>query len=264
VMALGATVFLFPHMDSVTSVVVLVAVAAFISAWVAKGAHTQYVGIQIAFSFYVVAFSGLQSPTALAPVRDRIVGILLALVVLWFVFDQLWPVRTVTVMRIGLASLLKSAAEVFALPPVGDAASVAAAQERALRDRVGRQISTLRNLDEVIDYEIGAGRELHAQAGDAIMQAAFTALALIWNQTVHLHDASAEQMNPATAGLQAAVVRDLASWAQAIESRQALPAGELTVVQEQVHGEYVRNTVARYEELRQAVFRVCRESYRAG
>ena len=42
-------------MDSITSLVVLEAVIAFISAWVAIGLKFNYIGLQMAFSFYVVA-----------------------------------------------------------------------------------------------------------------------------------------------------------------------------------------------------------------
>ena len=99
ILGLGSTSFLFPYMDSITSLVVLISVVAMISAWVASGPKFNYIGLQIAFSFYLVAFEGFGAPVKLEPARDRLIGILLALAVMWFVFDQLWPVRTVTVMR---------------------------------------------------------------------------------------------------------------------------------------------------------------------
>jgi hypothetical protein len=55
IFGVGSTIFLFPHMDSITSLVVLEAVIAFISAWVAIGPKFNYIGLQMAFSFYVVA-----------------------------------------------------------------------------------------------------------------------------------------------------------------------------------------------------------------
>ena len=93
ILGLGSISFLFPHMDSITWLIVLVAPVALLSAWTAAGPRFYYVGLQIAFSFYLVAFKGSSAPTQLAPARDRLIGILLALVVMWFVFDQMWPVR---------------------------------------------------------------------------------------------------------------------------------------------------------------------------
>jgi multidrug resistance protein MdtO len=113
VLGIGCTAFLFPLMDSITSLVVLVATIAFIAAWCATGRRFSYVGLQIALAFYFVAFEGFGPPQELAPARDRFVGILVALVVMWFVFDQLWPVRTVTVMRRSLASVLRNDASLF-------------------------------------------------------------------------------------------------------------------------------------------------------
>jgi multidrug resistance protein MdtO len=99
VFGLGAIAFLFPHMDSIGSFVALVGFVAFLPSWLAGGPRFNYLGLQIAFAFYLVAVGGFRPPTQLAPARDRSVGILLAFVIMWFVFDQIWPVRTVTVMR---------------------------------------------------------------------------------------------------------------------------------------------------------------------
>jgi multidrug resistance protein MdtO len=97
ILAIGATAFLFPHMDSITSLVVLVAAVCFASAWCAIGRRFSYVGLQIALAFYLVAFKGFGPPTELAPARDRFAGILVGLIVMWIVFGEIWPVRTLTV-----------------------------------------------------------------------------------------------------------------------------------------------------------------------
>jgi len=74
ILALGATVFLFPYMDSITSLVLLTAAVALLSAWVAGGRNFSYVGLQIAFSYYLVVFAGFSAPTELAPARDRLIA----------------------------------------------------------------------------------------------------------------------------------------------------------------------------------------------
>ena len=75
-------------------VVIVVGAVAFLSAWIGAGPRFNYVGIQIAFVFYLVSLSGFTAPTELAPARDRFAGIMLAVIVMWFVFDQIWPIRT--------------------------------------------------------------------------------------------------------------------------------------------------------------------------
>jgi multidrug resistance protein MdtO len=52
----------------------------------AGGRRFNKAGLQIAFAFYLVALGGFRAPTQLAPARDRFVGIVFALVVMWFVF----------------------------------------------------------------------------------------------------------------------------------------------------------------------------------
>jgi multidrug resistance protein MdtO len=115
VLGIGATAFLFPYMDSITSLVILIAVIAFVAGWIAGGSRFNYIGLQLVFAFYLVAFEGFSAPTELAPARDRFVGILFAIVVMWFVFDRLWPVRTVTAMRRSLANVLRSGASLLLL-----------------------------------------------------------------------------------------------------------------------------------------------------
>ena len=114
-LGIGAEVFLFPFMDSITSLVIVVSAVAFVAAWIGAGPRFNYVGLQIAFAFYFVSLSGFTAPTELAPARDRLAGIMLAVIVMWFVFDQVWPVRTVAEMRRVVASVLKDASRVVAL-----------------------------------------------------------------------------------------------------------------------------------------------------
>jgi multidrug resistance protein MdtO len=70
IFGLGTTSFLFPYMDSITSLVVLIAVIAFISGWCAQGRQFGYVGLQIAFSFFLVFSSYGACPGPRSTHRD--------------------------------------------------------------------------------------------------------------------------------------------------------------------------------------------------
>lgn len=183
-MGLGAAVFLFPNMDSITSLVVLISILAFIAGWTAQGRRFSYVGMQIAFSFYLVAFEGFSAPTQLAPPRDRLIGILLALVAMWIVFDQIWPVRTVTVMRRALATLLRDGAKLFRLPDSATQRDGVLKQTEALRDQFGKAVAALRTMNDAVEYEFGVDREPHLQLSQSILRTALTAAAISWNQVV--------------------------------------------------------------------------------
>jgi multidrug resistance protein MdtO len=257
ILAIGATVFLFPHMDSITSLIVLISVIAFISAWCAAGPRFNYVGLQIAFSFYIVAFEGFSAPTRLAPARDRLMGILLALTVMWFVFDQIWPVRTVTVMRQTLSTVLRSGATLFESVQTVKQHSELLRQMDALRDRVGKNIAALRTLNETVEYEFGLDRELHVLSSEMILRAGITAAALFWNQLAVLHSETdiGFATEPRLTELRQKLGEHLDAMADAVVQKTTFSpeyAATLTttdLLEDPHYGEYARNTVARYEEL---------------
>ena len=93
-LALFSIVFLMPHMDTIASLVVVVACASAIAGWVATGSERiSYAGLQIAFAFFYSVFQGYAPDTDLDNVRNRVVGILLGLLVTAFVFHYIWPER---------------------------------------------------------------------------------------------------------------------------------------------------------------------------
>jgi uncharacterized membrane protein YccC len=92
--ALFSILFLLPHMETIASLIVLVAAVTAIAAWIAAGSERiSYAGFQIAFAFFLSMFQGYAPDTDLDKVRDRFVGILLGLVVTWVIFHYIWPER---------------------------------------------------------------------------------------------------------------------------------------------------------------------------
>src|SRR5262245_2149741 len=93
-LALFTIVFLMPHMETIASLVVVVACASTIAGWVATGSEQiSYAGLQIAFAFFYGLFQGFAPDTDLDNVRDRVVGILFGLIVTGLVFHYIWPER---------------------------------------------------------------------------------------------------------------------------------------------------------------------------
>ncbi len=91
-LALLSIVFLMPHMQTIASLVVLVACASAIAGWVATGSERiSYAGLQIAFAFFYSVFQGFAPDTDLDNVRNRVVGILFGLAVTGLVFHYIWP-----------------------------------------------------------------------------------------------------------------------------------------------------------------------------
>jgi hypothetical protein len=95
-LALFSIVFLMPHMETIASLVVLVACAAAIAGWVAAGSERiSYAGLQLAFAFFYSVFQGYAPDTDLDNVRNRVVGIFFGLVITGLVFHYVWPERAV-------------------------------------------------------------------------------------------------------------------------------------------------------------------------
>jgi multidrug resistance protein MdtO len=261
ILGLGATTFLFPYMDSITSLVVLVAFVAFISAWSAGGPKFNYVGLQIAFSFYIVAFEGFSAPTELAPARDRLIGILVALVVMAFVFDQIWPVRTVTVMRRALASVLRSGASLFQLTETTQQHEELLRNADILRDQVGKSVAGIRTMSEAAEYEFGIDREQHIQSSEIILRAALTAAALFWNQLAVLHSERDQRFlnEPILIEMRRKLAEHLNGMAEAVVKKTAFPLTDAAtfvdsaLLENPRYGEYAHNAVARYGELQAIV-----------
>jgi multidrug resistance protein MdtO len=261
ILGLGATVYLFPHMDSITSLMFLIAAVSMLAAWWAAGRQFSYVGLQIAFSFYLVAFEGFSAPTELAPARDRLIGILLALVVMAFVFDQLWPVRTVTAMRGSLALMMRNAAEYLRL--ANSATDMTELREHAnqLRDRIGKTVGNIRTMSETVEYEFGVDVKQHLRASEAILNASLSLIAFFWNQFAVLHReedldflAQSELVN-----MRRRMADGMDAMANAtvnktdfiaVDSNSLVAASMLSNPR---YGEFSRNSVDRYRELEDVV-----------
>jgi multidrug resistance protein MdtO len=256
-LGLGTVTFLFPDMDSITSLVILVGAVAFLAGWTSGGPRFNYVGLQIAFSFYLVTLQGFGPSTALAPARDRVVGIFFALVVMWLVFDRIWPVRTVTAMRRLLASVLRSTVSVIRLVDAAQQPDEVLRTTESLRDRVGKDIATLRTLGEATEYEFGVDREQHIRASGVMLRIAVTAAGVIWNQLALLRDEENSDLidEPSLLQLRGIMAEHLETMAEVIVQKTNLrPKLIASLVRTSLIGsehvrEYTQNTITLFEDI---------------
>jgi multidrug resistance protein MdtO len=86
-------IFLIPHMESVVTLVILVAAVSALAGWVATGSERiAYCGLQIGLAFYMCVLQTFAPDTDFVKIRDRLVGIVFGIVVTTLVFKYLWPV----------------------------------------------------------------------------------------------------------------------------------------------------------------------------
>jgi multidrug resistance protein MdtO len=256
ILAIGATAFLFPHMDSITSLVVLVAAVSFLSAWCAAGRRFSYVGLQTALAFYLVAFQGFGPPTELAPARDRFAGILVGLIVMWIVYDEIWPVRTLTVMRRKLDSVIRSTALLL----TGSARQPRGADLRyadALRSQVGKTVAELRALNDAAEFEFSANRPRRTDEGRVILRAAFSAAAMFWNELAFLRGTGDEDFfnEPRLIEMRRALAAELNRMSETPAREEAYEPAAVSglfrpgILEHSRYSDYVRNTRDRFQEL---------------
>jgi multidrug resistance protein MdtO len=261
VLGLGCTAFVFPYMDTITPLVILVGLVAFVSAWWAAGRRFNYIGLQIAFSFYLVAFEGFSAPTELAPARDRLIGILLALVVMWFVFDQIWPVRTVTAMRKAFGTILRSEANFLRLFETAKNNQKILRRVDAIRDQIGKTMAGIRTMNEAVEYEFGVDRAAHGKSAQTIIQAGLAAVALFWNQLAVLHRDEDQDFidEPGLISMRHKLAENLDAMADSVCERKPLAEKNVDELVDPVifenprYGEYARNSVSRYQDLRELI-----------
>jgi multidrug resistance protein MdtO len=145
---------LFPNMDSITSLVLVVGAVSLLSGWVLRSPQMGYVGVQIGFAFFLVTLPGFRAATLIAPARDRVIGIAIGILVMWFIFDQLWPVRTSAALSEILRRISEAAAQLRQAEIQRDADKEAKTLSN-LRASVSLELASMQQLESAAHFDFG-------------------------------------------------------------------------------------------------------------
>jgi multidrug resistance protein MdtO len=105
VAAVISTVFIVPHLDGITGLLLLSLAVIAVGGWIAAGSpRMDYVGLQMVICFALALYGTFGPSTDLSEVRDRAVGIVLGVIISLVVYGWLWPER-----EAGKASVEKGA-----------------------------------------------------------------------------------------------------------------------------------------------------------
>jgi len=100
---MGSQVFILPYLDSIAGFTIFfVVVTAFASWFMTSSPRLSYFGVQIAVAFCLIHLNSFAIEPSLSIARDRVVGILFGLIMMWLVFDQLWGASAVSDMKRGV------------------------------------------------------------------------------------------------------------------------------------------------------------------
>jgi uncharacterized membrane protein YccC len=159
-LALFTLVFLMPHMDTIASLIVVVACASAIAGWVATGSELiSYGGLQIAFAFFYSVFQGYAPDTDLDNVRNRVVGILFGLIVTGVVFRYIWPERTIDRLRAALRAALRQLARLLEIPRPDVSIEKTKTEAHALIAETSKSFEQARRYAELTQFEIEDSRQ---------------------------------------------------------------------------------------------------------
>ncbi|HME11869.1 MAG TPA: FUSC family protein [Candidatus Acidoferrum sp.] len=165
---MGAQIFILPYVDSITGFTVLFVLVTGVASWfMTSSPRLSYFGLQIAVAFYFVHLQEFALPTSLSVARDRVVGILLGLFMMWLVFDQLWGVPAALEMKKAFISNLRLLAQ-LAREPVSRDIRVAIDRSSALRETINAQFDKVRSLADGVLFEFGSSRQQDLALRDRI------------------------------------------------------------------------------------------------
>jgi multidrug resistance protein MdtO len=159
VIAMGSQIFILPYLDSIAGFSILfIIVTAFASWFMTSSARLSYFGVQIAVAFYLIHLNSFAIEHSLSIARDRVVGILLGLIMMWLVFDQLWGASAVSDMKGAFLSAVRLLAE-FAREPISRDYNVAAERSYALREAITNNFDGVRASADGVLFEFGPSRQ---------------------------------------------------------------------------------------------------------
>jgi multidrug resistance protein MdtO len=154
----GSQVFVLPHLDSIGGFTILFVFVTGAAAWIMTSSpRLSYFGLQVAVAFYLINLQEFAIQTSLAIARDRVVGVLLGLFMMWLVFDQLGGNPAASEMKRTFVSGLRLLAQ-LEREPVSRDLRVASERSYALRETITSTFDQVRAVADGVLFEFGGAR----------------------------------------------------------------------------------------------------------
>ncbi len=155
--SMGSQIFILPHVDSIAGFTVLFAVVIGVCAWIMTSSpRLSYFGLQAAFAFFLVNLQEFAIQTSLLVARDRVIGILVGLLMMWLAFDQLWGAPASVEMKRTFISNLRLLARFVREPSPGTERIWG---RNPLQDTISTDFDTVNALADAVLFEFGPSRQ---------------------------------------------------------------------------------------------------------
>jgi multidrug resistance protein MdtO len=214
---IGCLAFVFPNIESVTPFLLVVAAVTFVGAWVAASQYFSYIGLQLFYSFSLLAYERLSTPTEIIVARDRLLSIMLGLIVMLIIFHQVHPERTVDTMRKTLARILHAEAELVRLMGEEAAGLVPSPKLIGLRTQIERLMAAEHGYAEVVSYEFEPDRTADMALSNEILSAMSTSADLMLDVSALPQAADVQPLNEQLKALRDQLANGLQALGRSLE-----------------------------------------------
>jgi multidrug resistance protein MdtO len=153
-LGMGSQVFILPYLDSITSFTVLFVLVTVLASWfMTSSPRLSYFGLQVALAFYLINLQEFAIQTSLSIARDRVVGVLFGLLMMWLVFDQLWSAPAAVEMKRTFIANLRLLGQLFREPLPG---TEGISRIYSLRETINANFDKVRSLADGVLFELGS------------------------------------------------------------------------------------------------------------
>jgi len=153
VLGIAAQILILPALDSVFGFALFFAAATAIAAWFATSSpRLSYFGVQMALAFYFVNLQAPQIQTDLTIARDKVIGVLLGILAMGFIFDRFGTKSDREQLQKVLVRNVRMLAQLGVCPVVRDKA-LAISQIRRLRSEINDNFASLESQTDAARFE---------------------------------------------------------------------------------------------------------------
>jgi multidrug resistance protein MdtO len=161
-LGISAQILILPGIDSVFGFALFFAACTAIAAWFATSSpRLSFFGVQIALAFYFVNLTDFQIQTDLTIARDKVVGVLLGILAMSFIFDRFGTKSDRDQLQNLLVRNVRMLAQLAVCPVIGHR-GIAVSQLSRLRSQINDNFAGLESETDAAQFEF-AFRQRRAQ-----------------------------------------------------------------------------------------------------
>jgi multidrug resistance protein MdtO len=157
-LGIGSQVFILPYIDTIAGFSLLFAAITAVAAWFATSSQRlSYFGLQMANAFYLITVQEFTIPTSVTTARDRVIGVMLGLFMMWLAYHSLSKDSAADHMVESFVANLRAIGD-LALQPGSEAPERAMKRIRAVRAQIGTNFNNVMAQSDAVPFELGPKR----------------------------------------------------------------------------------------------------------